>query len=103
MLNSLQDFIEELEKDYSTISINENNEYKGYITIKYTQEDLDLLTDEELAEFNNIIENGFRSACDIDVNKYYKERLGITRLNENRNIEFPEMEFQLGRASHETR
>ena len=95
MLNSLQDFIEELEKNYSTISINENNEYKGYITINYTQEDLNLLTDEELAEFNNIIKDGFRSACDIDVNKYYKERLGITRMNENRNIEFPEMEFRL--------
>ena len=103
MTNSLKDFIEELEKDYSTISINERNEYSGYITIKYTQEDLDTLTDEELAEFNNIIKDGFRSACDIDVNKYYKERLGITRMNENRNIEFPEMEFQLGRASHETR
>ena len=103
MLNSLQDFIKKKKKDYSTISINENNEYKGYITIKYTQEDLDLLTDEELTEFNNIIKDGFRSACDIDVNKYYKERLGITRMNENRNIEFPEMEFQLGRASHETR
>ena len=103
MLNSLQDFIEELEKNYSTISIDDENNYKGYITIKYTQEDLDLLTDEELAEFNNIIKDGFRSACDIDVNKYYKERLGITRMNENRNIEFPEMEFRLGRASHETR
>ena len=103
MTNSLKDFIEELEKDYSTISINERNEYSGYITIKYTQEDLDTLTDEELAEFNNIIKDGFRSACDIDVNKYYKERLGITRMNENRNIEFKEMEFKLGRASHETR
>ena len=95
MLNSLKQFIEELDKDYSTISINERNEYSGYITIKYTQEDMDLLTDEELAEFNNIIKDGFRSTCDIDVNKYYKERLGVTRLNENRNIKFPEMEFRL--------
>ena len=96
MLNSLQDFIEELEKDYSTISINENNEYKGYITINYTQEDLNLLTDEELVEFNSIVKKGFfYSTGNIDVNKYYKERLGIINLNENRYIEFKEIEFRL--------
>ena len=96
MLNSLQDFIEELEKDYSTISINENNEYKGYITINYTQEDLNLLTDEELTEFNILLEKGFfYSTGNIDVNKYYKERLGIINLNENRYIEFKEIEIIL--------
>ena len=96
MLNSLQYFIEELEKNYSTISINENNEYKGYITINYTQEDLNLLTDEELTEFNILLEKGFFcSTGNIDVNKYYKERLGIINLNENRYIEFKEIEFRL--------
>ena len=95
MLNSLQDFIEELEKNYSTISINENNEYKGYITINYTQEDLNLLTDEELTEFNILLEKGFYSPCEIDVNKYYIERLGVINLDENRYIEFKEIEFRL--------
>ena len=96
MLNSLQDFIEELEKNYSTISIDEDNKYKGYITINYTQEDLNLLTDEELTEFNILLEKGFfYSTGNIDVNKYYKERLGIINLNENRYIEFKEIEYKL--------
>ena len=96
MLNSLQDFIEELEKNYSTISIDEDNKYKGYITINYTQEDLNLLTDEELTEFNILLEKGFfYSTGNIDVNKYYKERLNTTRLNENRYISFKEIEYKL--------
>ena len=95
MLNSLQDFIEELEKNYSTISINEDDEYFGYVTIKYSNEDLELLTSEELAEFNILLKKGFYSPCEIDVNKYYLERLGVTRLIENRYIEFKEIEFRL--------
>ena len=95
MLNSLQDFIEELEKNYSTISINENNEYKGYITINYTQEDLNLLTDEELEEFSTLLKNNFYAPGSVDVNKYYKERLNTTRLNENRYISFKEIEYKL--------
>ncbi len=94
MLNSLKQFIEELDKDYSTISINEDDEYKGYVTIKYSNEDLELLADEELSEFNILLEKGFYSPCEIDVNKYYIERLGVIRANQNRYIEFEEMRFE---------
>ena len=95
MLNSLKQLIEELDKNYSTISINEDDEYFGYVTIKYSNEDLELLTIEELAEFDILLQKGFYSPCVIDVNKYYLERLEVTRLNENRYIEFKEIEFRL--------
>ena len=92
MLNSLKDFIEELEKDYSTITVNENNEYKGYITIKYTQEDLDLLTDEELAEFNSLLKNYHYAPGTVKTNKRYNLKEQTTIYDE---IEFNEIEFRL--------
>ena len=92
MLNTLKDFIEELEKDYSTITVNENNEYKGYITIKYTQEDLDLLTDEELAEFNSLLKNYYYAPGTVKTNKRYNLKEQTTIYDE---IEFNEIEFRL--------
>ena len=92
MLNTLKDFIEELEKDYSTISINENNEYMGYITIKYTQEDLDTLTVEELAEFNSLLKNYYYAPGTVKTNERYNLKEQATIYDE---IEFPELEFRL--------
>ena len=92
MLNSLKDFIEGLEKDYSTITVNENNEYKGYITIKYTQEDLELLTDEELVEFNSLLKNYYYAPGTVKTNERYNLKEQATIYDE---IEFKEIEFRL--------
>lgn len=85
----IEEIINNSKLNYSNINI-QNGKVKGHITVLLDENNF---TNDEIKELQNL-KHFYLDEFEIDINKYYKEALNITRLNEKEKITYYDVEFK---------